>query len=173
MTVLIYLLVKDGLVCYVGQTRRRANRLKEHKARFGDVSMFEIETVSGHRADETERFYISLFRALGARLANVSDGAEVKFTAEVRRKIAEGAKRFWTGRKQSPEHARKVRDWVIANHPLRGKSHAGGPKISATMKGRRLKPETIQKLKARRFSVEHRAALSKAMKGNRNGVRDV
>lgn len=125
--------------------------------------------------DENERFYISLFRALGSRLTNIADGGDGGPTRR--------------GRKNSLHH----RDALIRSNLGRELSEDHRSKISSAMHGRKLSSEhrsaigrSLREHKqseearkhvqegllsywARESSNQHRSALSERMKRIRNG----
>ncbi|MFZ3286542.1 MAG: NUMOD3 domain-containing DNA-binding protein [Telluria sp.] len=114
--------------------------------------IFEIEFVpAGGDWQESERHWIAMFRYLGARLANITDGGEglcgAIFTADHRRKLSESQK----GRLVSMETRLK---------------------ISAAGKGRPIPAEAAAKSAATRTgmkrgpcSEEHKAKMSELHKG--------
>jgi GIY-YIG catalytic domain/NUMOD3 motif len=161
---------RDNCLRYIGQTTNLRKRLWTHthhnlNARVHRCCWIRgllqenmsplIEVVgvaTAETVDETEKFYIAMFRAMGARLVNIADGGGggatrrgVKLSAETRAKIS-------------------------ASHIGIRPSAESRAKMSASRRGRKQSPETVAKrsasLRGRRLTAEHAAKISAGLTGH-------
>lgn len=149
-------------VFYVGKGQgRRAFCFGARSKRWRDIVAkcgAPVVKLIGHFSTEQEAFdaeveVIALLREMGADLANVTSGGH-------------GAS---IGAMPPAQRAKIGAANALA---LRGRTlpDAVRAKVSATMTGRRLSDEHIARLTGRERSPSHRAALSAALRGNRNSV---
>lgn len=131
---------------------------------------------------EREGYWITHYRDKGAKLVNglaLCEGLNEHDEA-AKRKIAEANRKRWedpehrnrviaalTGRKKSPEHIEKVRQFHLGKQWALGRKHTKEEiaRMSASQKGKPRPPDSIEKMKATRARPEvaqaHREACAR------------
>lgn len=92
MTV-IYALLKENTVFYIGKSKHIKSRFNRHKITYGnDIELLELDNVKNKEWLFWEKHYISLFKSWGFKLTNQNKGGggATRLSKEARRKITLG-----------------------------------------------------------------------------------
>lgn len=117
-----------------------------------NVEFVELEKVFENWV-EAERFWISYFRFLGARLTNTTSGGEGACdpSPEVIAKLSKARRgnSHAKGYRHTPEALEKIRQSSIGRKPALGMRHSeeAKSKISSAQKGKKLSEATLDKMR--------------------------
>lgn len=79
----IYFLEENGIVFYIGKTKNKEQRLKNHRSLYGKYTqMVEVDFVCDYESRFWEIFYIQLYKMYGFSLKNKVYLSKIKNTNE-------------------------------------------------------------------------------------------
>lgn len=70
----IYVLMEDDLPFYIGKTHYPKRREREHRVKYGDISLFILEACNNKNWKEIEQKWIQYYQSLGLKLTNKNPG---------------------------------------------------------------------------------------------------
>ncbi len=155
--------INDYKYYYSPKTCWIVHLLKQNKV----PKMLIIETCKSDEWEEREKFWIKSYRDSGSDLLNGTDGGDGAVNPSKESVLKRAKTKRDRGYHHTEEHKKHLSDLNSgSSHPQFGipKSEETKAKISATLK-------VTSHIKGKHLSEEHRAKISKALKGNKNGAR--